>query len=343
MCDCSDLIWRHAPTFLIIHWCVLHHRRSLLDTSLLKPGMRLGRRPFRRRGFRGSAAALSPRGAGNWAWCFTPPTCTTACAAKKPTAIWNFAASWPRALQIPFHEARVDTAAEARANPQPASPPNPLKRLRGGCATRGSGKLSSKAPLDAVATAHTLDDQAETVLAKFLRGAWTEGLSGIHPKLETAESGLILRPLLRTTRAEIEAYLNAIGQTWREDSSNRQLTFTRNRIRHELLPLLEQWNPQLRTHLAHMAALARDEESWWQAELDRIAPQLILRGRPVRGGGRASSEDIALDCTRLAALAPALQRRLLRRAAAELGAEPDFAATEALREPGPQRPRRPAT
>ncbi len=56
--------------------------------------------------------------------------------------------------------------------------------------------------------------------------------------------------------AEIEAYLRELGQNWREDSSNRNLTFTRNRIRHELLPLLEGWNPRMREHLAQMAALA---------------------------------------------------------------------------------------
>ena len=88
------------------------------------------------------------------------------------------------------------------------------------------------------------------------------GSGGIHPVLEFAE-GRILRPLLATTRAEIEAYLG-VGQSWREDSSNRHLTFTRNRIRHELLPLLEGWNPRLREHLAQMAALARDEEAWWR-------------------------------------------------------------------------------
>ncbi len=246
-------------------------------------------------------------------------------------------------LQIPFHEARVDTAAEARANP--GSPAAGLGRRGGNPATSKPAEsieeaarrlryswfrtLLSETPLHAMATAHTLDDQAETVLAKLLRGAWTEGLAGISLKLESPE-GLILRPLLQTTHSEVETFLNAIGQPWREDSSNRQLSFNRNRIRHELLPQLESWNSQLRTHLANMATLARDEESWWQAELDRLAPQLILRGRPVRGGGRASSEGAALDVTRLAALAPALQRRLLRRAAAEFGAEPDFSATEAL-------------
>jgi tRNA(Ile)-lysidine synthase len=63
----------------------------------------------------------------------------------------------------------------------------------------------------------------------------------------------------------------------------------------------------------------------------RLAPQLLLRGKPVRGGGRASGDGLAMECTRLAALEPAMQRRLLRHAAAQLGAEPDFAATESLR------------
>jgi tRNA(Ile)-lysidine synthase len=184
--------------------------------------------------------------------------------------------------------------------------------------------------VEAVATAHTRDDQAETVCAKFLRGAWTEGLSGIHPVVAFAE-GRIVRPLLGATRAEVEAYLKELGQGWREDSSNRHWSFTRNRIRHELLPLLEGWNPQLREHLAQMAQLARDEEAWWQAEVALLAPQLLLPGRAVRGGGRAAGDGLALDVTRLAALAPALQRRLLRFAAEELGAAIDFHATEALR------------
>ncbi len=185
-------------------------------------------------------------------------------------------------------------------------------------------------PLDAIATAHTLDDQAETVLGKFLRGAWTEGLSGIHPVVRFPE-GRIVRPLLGTSRAEIEAYLGGLGQAWREDSSNRHLTFTRNRIRHKLLPMLEGWNPRLRDHLAQMAELARAEEAWWETEVARTAGQIILPGRPVRGGGRAATEGLALEVARLAELPVALQRRVLRQAAERLGAAPDFEGTEALR------------
>jgi tRNA(Ile)-lysidine synthase len=226
-------------------------------------------------------------------------------------------------LSIPFHEARVDTRNEARKSGE--SIEEAARRLR----YNWFRQLMASGEVDAVATAHTLDDQAETVLAKFLRGAWTEGLGGIHPVLEFPE-GRILRPLLAATRVEVEAYLRSLGQAWREDSSNSDPAYTRNRIRHELLPLLEAWNPRLRTHLAHMAELARDDEAAWQAEMARLAPQLLLPGRPVRGGGRAAGGGVAIDVTRLAALNPAVQRRILRFAVEQLGAALDFQSTEAL-------------
>jgi tRNA(Ile)-lysidine synthase len=252
----------------------------------------------------------------------------------------EFCRDLARKFGVPFHEARVDTVAEARRvlKTQAADSADTFasdsiegtaRRLR----YQWFGKLLREIPLDAVATAHSLDDQAETVLAKFLRGAWTEGLSGIYPKLDNAEGGAIVRPLLPCSRVEIEAFLTARNQPWREDSSNRHLMFTRNRIRHELLPQLSGWNPQLRDHLAQMAELAREEEAWWQTEVCRVAEQVILRGRPVRGGGRAATaaDGIALDVARLAAEPVALQRRLLRFAADQLESALDYPATEALR------------
>ena len=236
----------------------------------------------------------------------------------------EFARALAAGLGLAFHETRVETAVEAGRRGETIE--EAARRLRYGWFRQ----LMASGEVEAVATAHTRDDQAETVLGKFLRGAWTEGLSGIHPAVEFKE-GRILRPLLIATRVEVEAYLHELGQEWREDSSNRHLTFTRNRLRHELLPLLEGWNPRLREHLAQMAALARDEEAWWQGEMARLAGQLLLPGRPVRGGGRAAGDGLGLDVTRLAALAPAVQRRLLRYAAGQLGAAPDFLSTEALR------------
>jgi len=227
-------------------------------------------------------------------------------------------------LDVPFHEERVDAGAEAERAGE--SIEEAARRLRYGWFR----ELMAEGLVEAVATAHTHDDQAETVCGKFLRGAWTEGLSGIHPVVEFPE-GRIVRPLLGTTRAEVEVYLKAVGQAWREDSSNRDEAFTRNRIRHELLPMLEGWNPRLREHMAQMAVLARDEEAWWQAEMARLVPQILMRGKPVRGGGRAAGDVLAIDVTRLAGLAPALQRRLLRYAAEQVGAALDFPSTESLR------------
>jgi tRNA(Ile)-lysidine synthase len=130
----------------------------------------------------------------------------------------------------------------------------------------------------------------------------------------------------------VEAYLRALGQGWREDSSNRHLTFTRNRIRHELLPLLEGWNPRLREHLAQMAELARDEEAWWQGRDGPAGAAVAVAGPPGAGRGtRRPARAWRYGCDRLAALAPAVQRRLLRYAAEQLGAALDFPSTEALR------------
>ncbi len=292
-----------------------------MDTTLLKPGLRLAV------GVSGGAdsvallRALDSR-SGELGLVLHVAHLHHGLRGAEADADLDFARALAAELGVPFYEARVDVATEAEKARE--SIEEAARRLR----YAWFRQLIVSGEVEAVATAHTRDDQAETVCAKFLRGAWTEGLGGIHPVVEFPE-GRILRPLLTATRAGVEAYLK--GQVWREDSSNRHLTYTRNRIRHELLPLLEEWNPQIREHLAQMSALAREEEAWWQAELARIAPQVLLAGRPVRGGGRASGDGLALDVTRFATLHPALQRRLLRYGAHQLDVSLDFAATEAIR------------
>ena len=302
-------------------------RTLAMDTSELKPGLRLGV------GLSGGAdsvallRALAAR-SGELGLVLSAAHLHHGLRGDEADADEAFCCALAEGLGLPFYSLRVDLAAEAQAAAGKAG--ETLEEAGRRVRYRWFRELMAAGTVDAVATAHTLDDQAETVLAKFLRGAWTEGLGGIHPVMEFAE-GRIVRPLLGTTRAEIEAYLGELGQGWREDSSNRHLTFTRNRIRHELLPVLEGWNPRLREHMAQMAELARDEELWWEAELARIAPQMLLPGKPVRGGGRAGGDGLSIEVSRLGELAVAMQRRLLRHAAGQLGAAPDFRSTEALR------------
>src|SRR5579884_1129216 len=124
-------------------------------------------------------------------------------------------------------------------------------------------ELLGQGELDAVATAHSLDDQAETVLLKLLRGAWTRGLAGIYPLVELGQ-GKLVRPLLGERRQALREYLQSLSQVWREDRSNADCSFTRNRIRHELLPLLERdFQPGIAALLGATAELARGEQQFW--------------------------------------------------------------------------------
>jgi tRNA(Ile)-lysidine synthase len=181
-------------------------------------------------------------------------------------------------------------------------------------------RLLQAGELKRVATAHTLDDQAETVLMRVARGAGTRGLAGIYPQLSVAGSqfsGSIIRPLLGVRRKELEAYLVDVGQDWREDSSNRDLRHTRNRVRHGILPRLERnLNPAVREALAETAEIARAEEDYWDAEVARILPQ-VWRGA-------------ALDREILAKLHLSLQRRVIRAAAESLDLRLEFQHVEGI-------------
>jgi tRNA(Ile)-lysidine synthase len=122
--------------------------------------------------------------------------------------------------------------------------------------------------VDRVATGHTQNDQAETVLFRMMRGSGSAGLAGIRP---STKDGLI-RPLIEIGRDEVVAYLRERDLTWREDATNQSPDFARNRIRHSLLPQLQRdWNPEMVRTLSQMADWAREEESWWQSETERLA------------------------------------------------------------------------
>ena len=229
-------------------------------------------------------------------------------------------------LEVPLIVERVDVA--ARQSEEREGLEEAARELRYGVFWR------LMADVDLVVTAHTLDDQAETVVMKLLRGAWTEGIGGTAPvvqrseirdqRLGTATQGKIVRPMLRVRRTEVEAFLKERRQAWREDETNRDLSLTRNRVRHELMPMLRTFNPGIDVTLSRLAYIARDEEAFWKAEVARVLPQVLLPGRPVRGGGRAVStvtgdSSCAIEVERLRAMAPALRRRVVREAARSLG------------------------
>jgi len=179
------------------------------------------------------------------------------------------------------------------------------------------GQLLRAGSLTSIATAHTLDDQAETVLMRMLRGSGTRGLSGIYPVLER-NAGTIMRPFLTVSRAQVLAYLQALSQPWREDASNLDLQHTRNRVRHQLIPLLEQhFNPAVTRVLGELADIARAEEDFWTTYLGQISPELTA--------------DLGLKTAALLRQPVAVQRRVLRAAAERAGVKLDFQHVEALR------------
>lgn len=134
-----------------------------------------------------------------------------------------------------------------------------------------------------LATAHTADDQVETVLFRLLRGTGIRGLAGI-PRLRPLDRSVsLIRPLLDVTGQQTRQYLQALGQTWREDGSNYELHFSRARIRHQLLPLLEsQYHPAVRENLLRLARSAAQAEEMLQQQLGDQLRRSLAAHQPGR-------------------------------------------------------------
>jgi tRNA(Ile)-lysidine synthase len=155
-----------------------------------------------------------------------------------------------------------------------------------------------------VATGHTANDQAETVLHRLLRGTGLKGLRAIAARRELTAGVCLVRPLLAVTRAEVIAYLNELGQEYRQDSSNRDPARTRNRIRSQLLPLLmAEYNPRIISVLARLAGQA-EEAFAGQASEARV---LLAAAELPR-----AAEVLVFDAASLAAAPRALLREMFR-------------------------------
>ena len=208
-----------------------------------------------------------------------------------------FVAALSQALGLAHHAESAD--ARSLAAREGLSLEDAGRRLRYGFLTR----IAKEVGASAIATGHTLDDQAETVLLRLLRGSGLDGLAGIPP-VRQSEGVRVVRPLLEVTRAEVLAYLKEIGAGWREDPTNQNRDILRNRIRLVLLPALEGYNPDVRRTLARVAGLLHDDAE-------------ALRSLAAAEIGEALSGDsgsVRVSRTAFARLPAALQRRALREA-----------------------------
>lgn len=169
-----------------------------------------------------------------------------------------------------------------------------------------------------IALGHTRSDQAETVLLRLLRGSGRGGLGAMRP----VRDGVWARPLLGVSRGEVERYLALRGLPFRRDATNRDLHFTRNRIRRDLLPRLRRdYNPDVEGVLARTASLLAEEEAW----LEGVVHRAFVRARRPSPPGK-----IVLDVQRVLGYHLALQRRVIRQALTEVGCRGDALSFEVV-------------
>jgi tRNA(Ile)-lysidine synthase len=249
----------------------------------------------------------------------------------------QFVAGLARAHELPAHVERSDVAALAKE-----------KHLSVEAAAREARygyfrQLIAQGLVGKIATGHTLDDQAETVVLRLVRGAGIKGLAGIHPVLRGSRGSpgntrqasgvrvqepIVVRPLLEITRKQLEAYLTEIHQGWREDTSNRDMRFARNRVRYGILPRLEgHLNPGVKHVLAETAEIARAEEEYWAERMAELLPEIF---KPRVARKKESSAGASLLRDRFLREPLAVQRRLVRAAGETLGLHLEFAHVEEI-------------
>ena len=204
-----------------------------------------------------------------------------------------FAADVARSLHLPIESGAVDVAALAAARGlsiETAAHDARYDFLRAAARTLGA---------DRIALGHTLDDQAETVLLRLIRGAGSRGLAGMYPR-----HGLFIRPLLDVRRQQVLDFLGERGLTWREDPSNADRSIPRNRVRADLLPLLARdFNPRIVHVLGQQAELSREEWDWLEKSADGLVG-LAAHGH---------STEMSVDVAPIQAAHPAVARTALRR------------------------------
>jgi len=188
---------------------------------------------------------------------------------------------------------------------------------------RVASNVTPAGKVPCIAMAHNADDQAETVLMNFLRGSGIDGLGGmrwISPLPVAIDSAVqVVRPLLDTPRAEILAYLARHNLRWREDGTNSDRKFLRNRIRHDVLPLLQEINPDLLHTLGRTADIMRAEA----IRIHQMDAQTLARITAAESmlPGESEAKRILLDLAKLQTLNTAAMRNVLRLALQQIGTD----------------------
>jgi len=199
------------------------------------------------------------------------------------------------AHEVPFFFARVDLSAVRGSREEVAR----SARLR------FFESVAADWNADAVALGHTADDQLETVVLNLARGTGRRGLGGIRPRAEVGDL-ILLRPLLDRRRHELRAYGRARSLQWNDDSSNEDISLSRNRLRLRLLGELQKIHPAAVQNVARAAALLREEEEWLDA-ITADAFDAVVDVEEYPGG-------VSLGAAELGAMPRPLQRRVVRRA-----------------------------
>ena len=192
--------------------------------------------------------------------------------------------------EIPFYAEHGDVAAAAREHGW--SVEEAARNLRYDFLRRTAVKIGAVR----IATAHNRGDNAETVLMHLIRGTGLTGLVGISPVRD-----IFIRPLLSTSREEIEGYLAQKGISYVQDETNDEVIFTRNKIRHELMPLLREINPRVEEALNQTAGLLRQDEDYLNRVTERVCKTVAVR-----------EQRAALSRAELTDLPEALQSRVIR-------------------------------
>lgn len=211
------------------------------------------------------------------------------------TAVRRLAAKY----DLPLRVAHVEPQALRRGRASRARPTlqEAARRARYDALYAMAAELGA----ERLATAHTLDDQAETVLLRILRGSGPDGLGGIP---ERSDDGFLVRPLLRMSRAEILDYAAAQGLSWREDASNADPSFARARLRAEWLPgLRDAFNPRLLRAIGDLAEAQQRDSEWIAKLVEEEAGRFICAEdgglRIARSGWEAVPEALARRLVRL--------------------------------------------